>query len=240
VGVLTSVYKKGPPEDPGNYRGISVTPIILKILEHIFRRRHQEHLAETQSRLQTGFTKGTSSLTAAFIVTECQLETKLIKQPMYLITLDTQKAFDVVSHRILLHKLFTDGIQGKDWLLIQSLYSDMTATIKWKGKLSRRIDIKQGVRQGGILSTDHYKRYNNPLLLHLEEYFSGVRIGTTRVPHVTCADDIALLTSSTDEMSQMLESVEKYSNENRYQINPTKSALLCYNTKDQPSFTLQS
>jgi hypothetical protein len=116
----------------------------------------------------------------------------------------------------------------------------MTATIKWKGKLSRRIDIKQGVRQGGILSTDHYKRYNNPLLLHLEEYFSGVQIGTKRVPYVTCADDIALLTSSTDEMSQMLASVEKYSNENRYQINPTKSALLCYNTTDQPSFTLQS
>ena len=238
VGVLTPVYKKGPPEDPSNYRGISVTPIILKILEHIMRKRHQHLLLSTQSSLQTGFTKGTSSLTATFIVTECQIEAKLSKRPMYLTTLDTQKAFDVVNHDILLHKLYTDGIQGKDWLLIQSLYSDMTASVKWKGKLSNVVSIQQGVRQGGILSTDHYKRYNNPLLLLLEENFSGNHIGTTNIPHVTCADDIALLADSKDEMDQMLRLVESYSNDHRYKINPTKSALLCYHTSDQPILQL--
>ena len=34
-GTLTPIYKKGDTGDPGNYRGITVTPVLLKILEHI-------------------------------------------------------------------------------------------------------------------------------------------------------------------------------------------------------------
>ncbi|XP_033757397.1 uncharacterized protein LOC117339794 [Pecten maximus] len=64
-GILTPIYKKGAPDNPGNYRGITVTPVILKTFEHIIRQRHQIILEETQSRLQTGFTKGTSPLVSA-------------------------------------------------------------------------------------------------------------------------------------------------------------------------------
>ena len=31
-GILTPVFKKGDPSIPGNYRGITVTPVFLKIL----------------------------------------------------------------------------------------------------------------------------------------------------------------------------------------------------------------
>ncbi|XP_053393717.1 uncharacterized protein LOC128555455 [Mercenaria mercenaria] len=71
IGILTPVYKKGSADNPANYRGISVTPIILKILERILSTRHDEILLQSQSLLQYGFTKGKSSLTAAFIITEC-------------------------------------------------------------------------------------------------------------------------------------------------------------------------
>ena len=237
-GVLTPVFKKGSPEDPGNYRGISVTPIILKVLEHIFRTRHDKILQASQSSLQTGFTKGTSSATAAILLTECQMEAKSKREALYLTTLDTQKAFDVVNHNILLHRLYNDGIQGKDWLLLKDLYDNMTTTVKWNGDISRSVGIKQGVRQGGVLSTDHYKRYNNPLLLQLEEYFTGATIGTTKIQHITCADDIALISSTPREMQEMLLTVETYSKESRYKINPTKSALISYNATETPYLTL--
>ena len=61
-GILTSIYKKGDPSDPRNYRGITVTPVYLKILEHILNVRHNAIYQETQSRLQKGFTPGCSSL----------------------------------------------------------------------------------------------------------------------------------------------------------------------------------
>ena len=194
-GILTPIFKKGKPVNPSNYRGISITPVILEVLEKILSSRHEQILIETQSELQYGFTKGKFSLMSAFLLTECQLETKSNKETMFLTTLDTQKAFDVVSHDIFLHRLYYDDINDADRLIIKDVYTDMSTKIKWNGELSRKFPILQGVRQGGILSAGHYKRYNNPLLLQLESNFTGVIIGTEKVQHITCADDLALIST---------------------------------------------
>ena len=148
-GTLTPIYKKGDTSDPGNYRGITVTPVLLKILEHILNARHNDIFSCTQSRLQRGFTEGCSSLNAAVILTECILESASNKQDLWLTTLDTQKAFDVVDHSSLLRRLYLDGIHGDDWLLVKDLYTDCSSRIKWAGGLSHPINIRQGVRQGG-------------------------------------------------------------------------------------------
>ena len=115
-GILTPIFKKGDTSDPGNYRGITVTPVLLKILEHILNARHNEIFMSTQSRLQRGLTEGCSSLNAAVILTECVLEAKHNKQNLCVTTLDTQKAFDVVDHSSLLLRLYLDGIEGDGWL----------------------------------------------------------------------------------------------------------------------------
>ena len=129
-GILTSLYKKGGSTDPGNYRGITVTPVLLKVLEHILNNRHNKILEETQSRFQRGFTSGCSSLNAAVILTECILESKNNNQGLLITTLDTQKAFDVVDHNSLLRRLYLDGIQGDDLLLIGLI---------WKEKFFKRV-----------------------------------------------------------------------------------------------------
>ena len=42
-GLFTPIYKKGERSNPTNYRGITVTPIILKMLEHILIERHNNN-----------------------------------------------------------------------------------------------------------------------------------------------------------------------------------------------------
>ena len=115
---------------PGNYRGITVTPILLKVLEHILNSRHNKHFHNIQSRLQKGFTAGCSSLNAAFILSKCILEATNTKQDLYLTTLDTQKAFDVVDQNSLLRKLCLGDVHGDDWLLLKDLFSDFSSRIK--------------------------------------------------------------------------------------------------------------
>ena len=83
-GILTQIYKKGGVTDPGNYRDITVTPVLLKILERILNNRHSEILDKTQSKLQRGLTQGCSSLNEALILTECVLESKNNKQDILL------------------------------------------------------------------------------------------------------------------------------------------------------------
>ena len=51
-GIPTPIYKKVDPSDPGNYRGITVTPVYLKILENILNACHIAIYQETQSMLQ--------------------------------------------------------------------------------------------------------------------------------------------------------------------------------------------
>ena len=177
-------------------------------------------------------------MNAALILSECISESKSQKKPMYIAALDVQKAFDVVNHQFLLHKLYNDGITGDDWLLLKDLYSNITARIQWDGHLSTPFIIKQGVRQGGILSAAHYKRYNNPLLLEIEDKFTGKTIGTVKVPHVTCADDLCYKTDSKDELHPMLSTSEGYAKREHYNIHPTKTVIVPCHTRDIPSISL--
>ena len=43
-----------------------------------------------------------------------------------------------------------------------------------------------------VLSTGHYRRYNNPVLLQLDEMYPGIKIGAIGIQHITVADDLAL------------------------------------------------
>ena len=90
------------------------------------------------------------------------------------------------------------GISGDDWLLLKDLYTGMTAKVKLDGFLSSPYTIRQGVKQGGILSASHYKRYNNSLLIEVEDKFTGKQIGTVKIPHVTVADNMCFITEKSE------------------------------------------
>lgn len=93
-GLLTPVFKKGEVANPSNYRGITVTSVIQKDLEHIMNKRHNLILDKMQTRLQKGFTVftvGQSSMNAARILSEAIAESKNVKKPAILTTLNAQK-----------------------------------------------------------------------------------------------------------------------------------------------------
>jgi hypothetical protein len=230
-GLLTPVHKKGATNIPTNYRGITVTSIILKVLEIIHGNQVNPKLQLTQSKLQGGFTTGSSSTNTALLLTEAVNETRHDKRPLFVSFLDAEKAFDVVNHDSLLRKLYFDGLYGDSWLLLRNMYNDLTTAVKWRGRISDKFPVKQGVRQGGVLSTTHYKRYNNPLLLTLEENYKGASIGYISIPHVTCADDIAVMSHQEEEVQSMHHEVESYASQERYNIQAAKSETLVYNEK---------
>ena len=67
-----------------------------------------------------------------------------------------------------------------NWCLLDALkkyvyITDLTSAVKWEGTLSSPFVIKQGVRQGGVLSTGHYRRYNHPFLI--ENKLTVAKIG---------------------------------------------------------------
>ena len=135
---------------------------------------------------------------------------------LFVTTLDTQKAFDVVDQNSLLRKLYLDGINGDDWLLLKDLYFDCFSRIKWAGELSHPINIRQGVKHGGVLSTGHYKRYNNLLLLQLEDRYIGAKIDSISIPHVTVADDLAQIAVDKSDAQVMVWDADNSAGRERY------------------------
>ena len=124
--------------------------------------------------------------------------------PTYVAFLDAKSAFDVVNHSSLLHKLFHMGIEGQVCNLIDSLHTNAETMVKRGGQFSDKFEIKQGVRQAGILSTDMYKVYDNKLLDRLESAILGIRIGGINCNGPTCADDTPVVTEERGPLQTLL------------------------------------
>ena len=155
-----------------------------------------------------------------FYLIKAALDSRLSNRPLYVATLDTQKAFDVVSHPVLTVKLYEQGINSHLWRLIRSMYSGLTAKVKWEGEVSSSFSIRQGVQQDGILSTNFYKTYSNDLQLELEDRCLGKLIGQIYTGCPTVADDGLLLSEDDEELQLMFNLSYIKSEEKRYHIHP--------------------
>ena len=133
TGVITPVSKKGKDSKLlENYRGITVTAIFGKVFEYAL----LEKLHIAQSEMQFGFTEGLSPAMAGLLISEAKAESQENKTHIYVATLDSQKAFHVVHHAILLDKLVQTNIHDTSWLVIRDLYRDISSRVKLLDGLS--------------------------------------------------------------------------------------------------------
>ena len=231
-GYVVPIPKKGKDSRlTNNYRGISITPIIGKVLEHVIQQRLRLQTQHQQNELQKGFTKGSSSNNAVLVVSETIAEARDLKKELFIASLDAQKAFDVVYQDAMLYKLFYADLHPALWRLMFDMYQGATNQVKLQNDLSRPIKLLQGVRQGSVLSTDCYKIFINNLLDRLKRSGAGTKIGDVFVGSPTCADDVLLAADSAHDLQFMLQIVADYASEHRYIINPDKSTVLVYNSK---------
>lgn len=213
-----------------NYRGITITPTISKTLEHIILNRIEPNLQ--QNNLQYGFTKGSSPC----LVTETIAQALDSKEPLYIMTLDVRKAFDVVCHNSLMKKLY-DQMEGSTWsVLHHSLQTQSRVSVQ--GQLGDRFIVIQGVGQGCILSTHNYKTYIDDLLHELTLCHSGTEIGDSYTGAPTCADDVVLMAYNSLDLQTQADIVSSYARRERYRIHPDKSHLITYNLKHPTSIKI--
>ena len=159
----------------GNFRGITVTTVIGKLHEYCLLRKLN---LQEKSDLQFGFTEKICPLMASVVITKTKFElnlNKAKKHPSILTTVDVKSAFGVVQHVILFDKLLEKNS------LSSMASSQRTSRMKRNSDLSRKLNIKRRVRQGGILSTHIYKRFVLDLLKELERNSVGRHLGTIYV-----------------------------------------------------------
>jgi hypothetical protein len=138
IANVTPIFKKGSRQAPENYRPISLTSQVGKILESIIKDSLLQHLKSHKliNDSQHGFTSKRSCLTN--LLSFLELVTDYIDQglPVDVIYLDFQKAFDKVPHGRLLSKVRAHGINDKIAGWIQNWLSERQQRVVLNGNKS--------------------------------------------------------------------------------------------------------
>ena len=150
---ICPIFKKGKKNEAGNYRPVSLTSVVCKIMESIIKESLVKY-AEANKLIadcQHGFMRGRSCLTN--LLESFEMWTRAVDEGygLDIIYLDYKKAFDTVPHRRLLYKLKTYGITDKyiDW--IKGFLASRKMRVTVNGSFSSWKDIFSGVPQGSVL-----------------------------------------------------------------------------------------
>ena len=151
--IIVPLFKSGSRCSPSNYRPISLTSVCSKSLERILSQHIVTYLNDNSilSNQQYGFRSGMSTEDQLILtygtICKCVDSGGMVD----MIFLDFSKAFDLVSHRLLLQKLSALGFDSHFLSLLESFLLDRCFAVSVGGVLSSRRSVGSGVPQGSVL-----------------------------------------------------------------------------------------
>lgn len=221
--IVVPIFKKGERNNPENYRPISLTCAICRVIERIIVTKIYEFLTRNKliSENQFGFLRNRSTTLQLIKTINDFSDAMENKKNIDCIYLDFQKAFDSVPHDLLLFKLRLIGIGGKLIQWISNFITNRKFTVKINESYSDDYHVTSGVPQGSVLGPVLF-------LIYINDLPDIIPVG---ISIKLFADDVKLyVTHKSNQERKQLElaliNISQWCKEWKIKIAPTKSFVL--------------
>ncbi|CAH8590969.1 unnamed protein product [Dicrocoelium dendriticum] len=194
--IVVPIFKKGLRTVCPNYRGISLVPVVCKLLVSIILRKLSPTRETLQREEQAGFRPGRGCIDQIFTPRQILELRHAYQRPTIAVFIDICAVFDSVDRTALWHCLLRNGVPETFVSILRAVYSLTSDRVRAYGKLSPTFVVYSGVRQGCPISPFLFNFaiedvLKNPLGDSLN---AGVELlPGSRVVDLDYADDIVLL-----------------------------------------------
>ena len=231
--VIKVIHKKESTEEISNYRPISILPTLSKIFERAAVNQIVYYL-ETNNLLsssQHAYRRCHSTVTCLFEAMNYIYKMIDRKRWIAVASLDLSKAFDSISHQLLLEKLYKLGLSRTTTNWISSYLTNRTQKTKFKKFTSKEETILSGVPQGSILGPLLFLCFTNDLF---KEFQDDCKI-------IAYADDTQIIVTAhkPEQLKQRIENVitaaQRWYRNNSMKNNIGKTEVIVFNTDQKRS-----
>ena len=210
------------------YRTISTCPLLAKATDMYIRNLYGKLWQKKEANTQYQGAGSSHDLASLLLTEVIQYSLCVTREPLYVLALDAQSAFDRCLREVLVAELYKASIPPAAIFLINKRLANRHTVYEWDGEVMGPAKDQTGFEQGGINSSDYYKLYNNEQLKSAQESSLGVDIGSGVIAAVGQADDVILLAPSPYRLQLLVMLTEEYCQKYRVKLEPGKTKLLAY------------
>ena len=144
-----------------NYRSIALSSLILTIFDWVIILLYGERL--NLDDLQFSYQPNVSTNMCTWVAAETIQHFLRNGSEVFIRAMDMSKAFDKVKHGLLFYKLLDRGVPEIFIRLLVCMYRKQLTYVRWNNSDSQQFPLRNGVKQGAVLSAILYCLYMNDL-----------------------------------------------------------------------------